>query len=201
MDCNTVGKVSLMALPSLDVQEIPAEGLSFDRRVQAEELGLGPSDVRVSGDFLLHAQVFRMDQELNVTGRLSGKIVRECVRCLKEYEDACEFDFSAQYRIKSAPPAARGKPKQLSGHRPPEDIAPSMEGEIYSVEGDQIELSPMLREQVILGSPMQPLCREGCQGLCPVCGQDRNLQRCECVEHPAPNPFHVLRGLRTRSGK
>jgi uncharacterized protein len=54
----------------------------------------------------------------------------------------------------------------------------------------------MLREQVILDAPMQPLCREECQGLCPVCGQDRNERRCDCREQEQTSPFAVLATLR-----
>jgi len=28
--------------------------------------------------------------------------------------------------------------------------------------------------------PMKPLCKPDCQGLCPVCGGNRNRERCAC---------------------
>jgi ABC-2 type transport system ATP-binding protein len=35
-------------------------------------------------------------------------------------------------------------------------------------------------EQFYLALPMKPLCREGCLGLCPQCGADRNTTSCDC---------------------
>jgi uncharacterized protein len=46
--------------------------------------------------------------------------------------------------------------------------------------GDGIEVGDILREQILLSLPMKPICREDCQGLCPHCGKNRNLETCDC---------------------
>jgi len=38
----------------------------------------------------------------------------------------------------------------------------------------KIDLTPLLREELILATPLAPLCRPDCQGLCEVCGDDLN---------------------------
>jgi uncharacterized protein len=68
--------------------------------------------------------------------------------------------------------------------------------EIYYYQGEQLDLTPMLREQIILAAPMQPLCRENCAGLCPRCGQNWNDRRCACGPEPMNNPFRILRDRR-----
>ena len=58
----------------------------------------------------------------------------------------------------------------------------------------RIDLGEMIREQLFLGLPMKRLCSEGCQGLCPSCGVDRNASSCQCVpedEHVS-SPFSKL---------
>jgi uncharacterized protein len=70
------------------------------------------------------------------------------------------------------------------------------ETDVYPLVGDQLELGEMLREQVILAEPMQPLCRVACRGLCPVCGQDLNERPCACPEARQASPFAVLKQLR-----
>lgn len=50
----------------------------------------------------------------------------------------------------------------------------------YVIEGDQIDLAPAVREYVLIELPDGPLCRDGCAGICPVCGVDRNESSCEC---------------------
>src|SRR5215210_5657637 len=54
--------------------------------------------------------------------------------------------------------------------------------------GDELlETDPILIEQLQLNIPMKPLCREDCQGLCPVCGADKNTGACSCAES-SPDP-------------
>jgi uncharacterized protein len=38
------------------------------------------------------------------------------------------------------------------------------------MEGDLIDLEPLLRDAVVLALPFQPTCSEDCPGLCPECG-------------------------------
>jgi uncharacterized protein len=52
--------------------------------------------------------------------------------------------------------------------------------EMELLEKDYIELADVLKEQIYLKIPFQPLCKEGCKGLCAVCGQDQNTQPCQC---------------------
>jgi len=59
--------------------------------------------------------------------------------------------------------------------------------ETYALNGSQVDLAPLVRDAVILGLPPAPLCDEGCLGLCPVCGANRNEARCRCdVSLPDP---------------
>lgn len=50
------------------------------------------------------------------------------------------------------------------------------------VQEDWIDLTPALREDIVLALPNQLLCRDVCSGLCPVCGQNRNRAHCTCLE-------------------
>jgi uncharacterized protein len=38
----------------------------------------------------------------------------------------------------------------------------------------------LLRENVLLNLPLQPLCRADCRGLCPHCGVNLNESSCGC---------------------
>lgn len=48
--------------------------------------------------------------------------------------------------------------------------------EASRVEGDEIDLEPVLRDAVVLDLPFTPVCADDCAGLCPECGQDLNLE-------------------------
>jgi uncharacterized protein len=43
-----------------------------------------------------------------------------------------------------------------------------------------LDLREAVRQQLVLAEPMKPLCRDGCAGLCPTCGADRNAGPCTC---------------------
>ncbi len=50
----------------------------------------------------------------------------------------------------------------------------------YGIEGDFLDLEPIVHDACILELPLAPLCREDCRGLCPVCGVNRNYETCSC---------------------
>jgi len=52
--------------------------------------------------------------------------------------------------------------------------------EAFPLEGEQLDLEPMVREVLVLDAPSSPLCRDDCAGLCPDCGIDRNTGSCSC---------------------
>ena len=62
----------------------------------------------------------------------------------------------------------------------------------FEMIGDQIDLRPVVRELVLLDAPSTPLCRIDCAGLCPTCGIDRNLQKCECEPPPVDPRWSAL---------
>jgi uncharacterized protein len=63
-------------------------------------------------------------------------------------------------------------------------------------EGGEVHLSEIACEQIFLEIPYQPLCQEGCKGLCPKCGKDLNLSSCECVKEEFQTGFSALRKLK-----
>ena len=48
---------------------------------------------------------------------------------------------------------------------------------------DIIDISEELREDILISLPTRFVCREDCQGLCPVCGANLNEETCECSQN------------------
>lgn len=44
-----------------------------------------------------------------------------------------------------------------------------------------LDINPDIREEIILDSPVKPLCSPGCKGLCPKCGGNLNEGGCSCA--------------------
>jgi len=105
--------------------------------------------------------------EVRVKGHVTTAIQAECDRCLEPAEFPIDSDFELYYR-----PVAEGYGE--------EKAIDAGEAEMSFYEGDGIELNDVLREFVLLSMPMQRLCSEACKGICPECGQNRNLNECRC---------------------
>lgn len=186
------------------VADITAEGLSLVGEASAEELGLTETDATLRGPLSLSLDLMQADEMIAVRGVLEGTVVRQCVRCLKEYDDPLAFSVHAAFARegKEAKTGAR-QPKVAEARKgrpaPVKDDAQVEEDEgddRYFYQGDHVELAPMLREHVILAAPMQPLCREDCAGLCARCGKDLNEGLCQCpVEAPA-TAIRVIRSTK-----
>lgn len=177
-----------MSLPRPHLTEIPDTGLSLACGVHPDELELGPDEGRSEGDLSLSVEITKTGTSLSVTGVLAGTFLRQCVRCLTEYEDDVSLPFAVEYRPTDLPARGRQKPAAADAHDLPEG-----EDEVYLLDGDRLELAGMLREQLILATPMQPRCREECRGLCPACGQNLNERRCGCPAAGQESPFAVLK--------
>jgi uncharacterized protein len=70
--------------------------------------------------------------------------------------------------------------------------------EAFPLEGEQLDLEPMVREVLVLDAPASPLCRDDCAGLCPDCGIDRNTATCDChsvVSDPRWGALDQLKGI------
>jgi uncharacterized protein len=80
------------------------------------------------------------------TGTASAQATGECVRCLADLDDEIVVDFQELYLYADA-----GE-------------------EELSLEGDLLDLEPVLRDAVVLALPQNPVCGPDCPGLCPECG-------------------------------
>ena len=70
-------------------------------------------------------------------------------------------------------------------------------GVLYLGE-EVLRTDPILIEQLQLNVPMKPLCRPDCQGLCPICGADRNAGACSCSEQATDPRWAALAALKSR---
>ena len=87
-----------------------------------------------------------------VTGSAQADLSGECARCLEPISDTIEVAFQELFLYD-------------------DDQAPSEEDdEVSMLEGDLLDLEPLLRDAVVLALPFQPLCQDDCPGLCVECG-------------------------------
>jgi uncharacterized protein len=162
-----------------DVAFAPGEIEYLDRLRQAS-----PLETRGSVELLANTL-----GEIRVQGHLKVLMEADCDRCLEPARVAVDTDFDLFYR-----PAAAAAP----AHAAEEVAIDSGEAEIAFFQGDGIELKEVLREQILLSMPMQRVCREDCRGICPFCGQNRNLVDCGCEIQMVDDRWAALKKLQTK---
>jgi uncharacterized protein len=90
-----------------------------------------------------------------VTGTARATLTGECARCLEPIEDTITVDLQELFVYDDPHHAAREN---------------ELDDEVSRLEGDLIDLEPLLRDAVVLALPFQPLCQDECPGLCIDCG-------------------------------
>ncbi|MCP9450138.1 MAG: DUF177 domain-containing protein [Nitrospira sp.] len=193
----------MMDLLTPKVSDIVAHARSLSGDLTAEELGLTEADLVLRGTLAVGLDFRVVGKTICVTGVVEGTAIRQCVRCLKDFDDPVAFAIHATYERESKPAASAMKHEAASRRKtaPAVQVKPEEEpdDDLYYYSGDHLELAPMLREQLILASPMHPLCKQECLGLCPQCGKDLNEGPCRCAAESAGGPFQALRGLRQKN--
>jgi uncharacterized protein len=112
---------------------------------------------------------YRSGCDIFFHGSLGGSFEGQCSRCLRRYAFSLdkEFDF-----VLVPNPADTVK---TIGELSRDELGLSY----YSNE--EINLTPLIKEQVLLALPTRPLCAENCRGLCDRCGANLNIETCGCV--------------------
>lgn len=204
LDAAGVGSGTLLRM-TMDVltpkiADITAEGVSLSGDLTRDELGLTDTDVSIRGTLSVGLDIRAIERTICVTGVVEGTAVRQCVRCLKDFDDPLAFSLRVAYEreAKGATAAKRTDPRNRKSTTPVEVAPEEQNDDLYYFAGDHLELAPMLREQLILASPMHPLCSDDCLGLCARCGKNLNEGPCRCGEEPTGSPFQVLRTMKNK---
>lgn len=140
-----------------------------------------PEGTTVDLDIRMEAVV----QGVLITGRIAGKAVGECVRCLDPVTIPLDLYFQELFTYE---PETRGKSRDKEiDLEDEEDPLPQLIEELADLE-------PTLVDVVVPNLPYQPHCRPDCPGLCPECGE--SLAKDPIHQHAVPdNRWGGLAGL------
>lgn len=117
-------------------------------------------------------------------GEARASVAQTCSRCLRPVETRVTARFAEQY--------------YATLHVETGDRLGPAPLDTKTIGSDfWIDLTPLLREELLLATPQAPLCRPDCAGLCPVCGEDLNV-RPHAHEEAVEDRWAKLRALRDR---
>jgi uncharacterized protein len=129
-------------------------------------------------------RLLRTDSGILATGRLQTEALVPCRRCLEPMIVGVEIELEEEFQ-------------------PSIDIftgaaiaAADSEDEVTRIDDHHIlDLTEVVRQNLLLATPTSPLCRPDCRGLCPTCGANLNEEPCSCQREEEDPRLAALRDL------
>lgn len=118
-----------------------------------ERIGLDVVGVPADGPVGLDLRLESVAEGVLVSGTVEAVAVGECSRCLTDLT----VDVVASVR-------------ELFAYPDSTTAQTSDEDEIPRLLDDLVDVGPLVRDEIVLGLPLVPLCSPECAGLCPECG-------------------------------
>lgn len=126
----------------VNLRHLEAHSVRLEGQLPVSELDIDTRDeiIKLSKPLEYQLEVQRLEDGLLVQGRLSLTLMCQCVRCLKSFEHRLELN--------------------------PWTIHLPLQGEeTVPVDNDCVDLTPMMREDILLEFPQHPLCERDCRGI------------------------------------
>jgi uncharacterized protein len=134
----------------------------------------------------VQCQITKTSNTIFIKGNLSVLLGIRCGRCLEDADFSVDSDF--YYTLIPWRPETKEEVELQA-----------QELEISYYQGDFIDLTPIICEQVILQIPIKPLCSEDCKGLCPQCGTNLNVASCNCHLEFVDPRLAVLKNIKIKN--
>jgi uncharacterized protein len=127
----------------LEIRRRPGTQREVVLSAPLEGLAISSAHVVDGADVSVDAVLESIEGGITLSGTVTAPWVGECRRCLDPVEGTLEATVSEVFEPHPT------------------------EGETYPIEGDDVDVEPMVRDAVLLGLPLAPLCREDCAGPAP----------------------------------
>jgi len=159
------------------------EGVNrFTFRFGPEEIDLEEEDATYPDPIEADLELVRTGSTLTLRGAIRTRVERTCSRCLAPTDDEIE--------------ARLNEAAWIEGDRIRLVDDPFDRGYDYlESRNGAFSLDPLVREAILVCSPIKPLCRPDCRGLCPRCGADLNRGDCDCPKEEPHPAWEALRKL------
>jgi uncharacterized protein len=147
---------------SLSVHDLDAAGRSFRLPVRAAWIRGAMETTEVGSGLVdghLDLRLSKSGTDVVVRGTLRAELTVPCARCLEPAEILVDEDLSA---LAVATPSVRGR--KASGE---DDDGGSDDADTFAYDGDSVVLDDLIRDLLLLGIPMIPLCSDACPGIRP----------------------------------
>ena len=166
-----------------DLSRFRGETDRIDRQFEPGAFALEDEEFRIVAPVVFGADLRKDARNVRLVGRVGTTLECNCSRCLEPF--AVPVDAAFDVMFLPAESNVAGTAEEVGE----DDLGVSF------YKDETLDLGGLMREQFYLALPMKPLCREDCQGLCPVCGINRNRETCSCRSEWVDPRLEALRNL------
>ena len=132
----------------------------------------------------VHLYIIKDKEGYILSMDMKGDLKVECSRCLEPFDMDMKNVSNVLITTK--------KPTQQNQELTQDDLMVE-----YIDDYEKFNLTDFVREEILIQTPMKPLCDENCKGICPICGSNKNENPCNCEEkvEKENSPFAKLKEL------
>ncbi|MCK8058071.1 MULTISPECIES: DUF177 domain-containing protein [unclassified Fusibacter] len=146
-----------MQLDLFDLKQNRKKEISFEETLTfAKDMLIGHNVDSVE-PFAVAGKVCFLDNKLYIHFHYEGMVHFVCDRCLSVFAYALKNEVS----------------RELSE-------LDEFDVDWLVIRDGKIDLTEALTDDILINLPIQLLCSENCEGLCPTCGANLNVESCEC---------------------
>lgn len=177
----------------IPLHDLPSDGRSYELNEQTfweETLREFKMDCRLDEAVHCTFSIIPNQGGVFLRGFLEANITLPCSRCAEDakYHIVQHFDEFEPY------------PRELAEQDSENDFDYDGESRIVLERGlPMLDIDALLWEEFVLALPSHPLCKKDCQGLCPKCGINRNIETCSCVTEEGDPRLAIFRTLHIAS--
>lgn len=161
------------------LENIPTDGHHIHEIADSAQVSWDDPDIVILDPIELSCTINHSGDKIALRGTIHSKVGVPCARCLEQSIITIDDAFDIELNLTTA--------------------AETMEDYDLLTEklqtNGEIDLGIICREYIYLNVPLQVLCKSDCKGLCPQCGNNRNLEPCDCKQSAGKATFSLLSQL------
>jgi uncharacterized protein len=156
---------------------------AVDATLAAGTIDVEVTNARVVSPIRFNATVYKKAVGIDIAGNITGTVEIDCDRCLESVEQPVDIELDLGFVPKQRLESEANVELHLDDMK------------VDAIEGSELDLVEIAREQILLDLPQQFFCRDDCKGLCAKCGTNLNLKECDCNDTEIDPRWAALKNL------
>jgi uncharacterized protein len=153
---------------------------SFDVNLTLPDLTWQEDAISFTKPLSVNGLIANKGDVLDLNADVKGEVTLQCGSCLESYKQSLDFSFETRL-IKSSVESV------IDEDDWDEDYV-----DAFFFEGNEVDLSKIVQEFLLLELPMLRRCKENCKGLCSICGTNLNQETCKCFHTEDDDSHHLV---------